>query len=103
MESGEFFWNSGIFLWTADSIIRELHEHAPDLAATFDAGHESFGTPAEKEFIEKNFPGVVGISIDFAVMEKSQNVYVECVASAGATSAHGARSTTIRPRTATAT
>lgn len=79
MESGEFFWNSGIFLWTADSIIRELHEHAPDLAATFDAGHESFGTPAEKEFIEKNFPGVVGISIDFAVMEKSQNVYVECV------------------------
>ena len=79
VESGEFFWNSGIFLWTADSIIRELHEHAPDLAATFDAGHESFGTPAEKEFIEKNFPGVVGISIDFAVMEKSQNVYVECV------------------------
>ena len=79
MESGEFFWNSGIFLWTADSIIRELHEHAPDLAATFDAGRESFGTPAEKEFIEKNFPGVIGISIDFAVMEKSQCVYVECV------------------------
>lgn len=79
MESGEFFWNSGIFLWTADSIIRELHEHAPDLAATFDAGEGLFGTEAEREFIERNFPGVMGISIDFAVMEKSQNVYVECV------------------------
>lgn len=79
MESGEFFWNSGIFLWTADSIIRELHEHTPDLAATFDAGEGLFGTEAEREFIERNFPGVMGISIDFAVMEKSQNVYVECV------------------------
>lgn len=79
MESGEFFWNSGIFLWTADSIIRELHDNAPDLAATFDAGEGLYGTPAEREFIERNYPGVMGISIDFAVMEKSQNVYVECV------------------------
>lgn len=79
VESGEFFWNSGIFLWSAKNIIRELGTYAPDVAGTFDRGRGLFGTPAEKKFIEENFPGCVGISIDFAVMEKSQCVYVECV------------------------
>ena len=40
---------------------------------------KGFGTPAERDFINRNFPGCVGISIDFAVMEKASNVYVECV------------------------
>ncbi len=79
VESGEFFWNSGIFLWSAKTIIRELRTNAPDVAGTFDKGIGLFGTPAEREFIEQNFPGCVGISIDFAVMEKASNVYVECV------------------------
>lgn len=79
LESGEFFWNSGIFIWSATSIKRALTTHAPDIARVFDAGNDCFGTPAERQFIEKNFPGCVGISIDFAVMEKASNVYVECV------------------------
>jgi len=79
VESGEFYWNSGIFLWTAQSIIGALKKHAPDVSGTFDKGVGLFGTPAEREFIEQNFPGCVGISIDFAVMEKASNVYVECV------------------------
>lgn len=79
LESGEFFWNSGIFIWSAQSIKRAITNHAPDIAGVFDAGGSCYGTPAEKPFIEKNFPGCVGISIDYAVMEKSSNVYVECV------------------------
>lgn len=79
LESGEFFWNSGIFLWSARTIIRELKNNAPDVANIFEKGKELFGTPAEKQFIEENFPGCMGISIDFAVMEKAQNVYVETV------------------------
>ncbi len=79
VESGEFFWNSGIFLWSAKNIIRELGLHAPNVAATFEKGIDAFGTPAERSFIEQNFPGCLSISIDFAVMEKSQCVYVECV------------------------
>ena len=79
VESGEFFWNSGIFLWRAETIIRELKNHAPDVAGVFEKGVGMFGTPAEKEFIGANFPACVGISIDFAVMEKASNVYVECV------------------------
>lgn len=79
LETGEFFWNSGIFLWSAKTIIRELMTNAPDVANVFEKGRHLFGTPAERQFIEENFPGCVGISIDFAVMEKAKNVYVECV------------------------
>lgn len=79
LESGEFFWNSGIFIWSARSIMNAMREHAPEIAATFDRGAVSFNTPDETAFIEKNFPGCMGISIDFAVMEKAANVYVECV------------------------
>lgn len=78
-ESGEFFWNSGIFLWSADSILKALHNYAPDLTNTFDKGAETFGTGREREFIEREFPGCVNISIDYAVMERAVNVYVECV------------------------
>ncbi len=79
LESGEFFWNSGIFLWSAKSIIKAIHDYVPDLAAAFDAGKADFGTPAETEFIGRNFASCPAISIDFAVMEKADNVYVQKV------------------------
>ncbi len=79
LESGEFFWNSGIFLWRADTIIKALKDNAPDVANTFERGASLFGTPEEARFIRENFPGCMSISIDFAVMEKAKNVFVECV------------------------
>lgn len=79
IETGEFFWNSGIFLWRADSIIKAMQDKAPEVVVVFDRGNEVFGTKSEKDFIEQNFPACPNISIDFAVMEKAPNVYVECV------------------------
>lgn len=79
LESGEFFWNSGIFLWRAQSIKKAFHLYAPDIATRFDAGEALFGTPREREFIEVEFPACPGISIDYAIMEKAPNVYVERV------------------------
>jgi Mannose-1-phosphate guanylyltransferase len=79
LDSGEFFWNSGIFLWRASSIIEALHTYVPDLARTFDNGLNDFGTDGENAFIAATFPGCSSISIDYAVMEKASNVYVECV------------------------
>lgn len=79
VESGEFFWNAGIFMWKASTIIEAIHKCAPELAYSFDQGLEKFGTPQENDWIKKNFPGCPSISIDFAVMEKADNVYVECV------------------------
>lgn len=79
VDSGEFFWNAGIFLWTASAIKEAIHKYMPDLACEFDEGLPVFGTDGEYEFIEKHFPVCPSISIDFGVMEKADNVYVECV------------------------
>ncbi len=78
LESGEFFWNAGIFMWKASAIIDALHRYDSDLTVLFDKGSQDFGTPSEKKFIEDNFAACPANSIDYAVMEKADNVYVEC-------------------------
>jgi mannose-1-phosphate guanylyltransferase len=79
LESGEFFWNSGIFIWSTKAILEALKLYAPDLTATFEKGKDAFGTPTEQAFIDSQFPSCPNISIDYAVMERASNVYVECV------------------------
>ena len=79
LDSGEFFWNAGIFLWKAETIIGALRRYVPDIAAEFDRGGDVFGTPGETAYINSTFASCPSISIDFAVMEKASNVYVECV------------------------
>ncbi|MDE6120727.1 MAG: mannose-1-phosphate guanylyltransferase, partial [Muribaculaceae bacterium] len=81
LASGEFFWNSGIFLWRATSIQEALRTHAPDVAAIFDSAPTDvyLDHTAETAFIAEAFPSSVSISIDYAVMERASNVYVETV------------------------
>lgn len=79
LRTGEFFWNSGIFLWRASTLLKALATCAPDVDATFEKGKSIFGTPEEKAFIEREYPGCMSISIDYAVMERASNVYVETV------------------------
>ncbi len=79
LATGEFFWNSGIFLWKASTVKDALQTHAPDIATVFESEKECFGTDREAEFIAREFPSCASISIDFAIMEKATNVYVECV------------------------
>ena len=79
LRSGEFFWNSGMFFWSAQSILKALDDCAPEVTAVFEHGKEYFGTPQEIEYINANFEACPSISIDFAVMEKAPNVYVETV------------------------
>ena len=77
IESGEFAWNSGIFMWGVNTIIDSIHEHVPDIAMRFDKGLGKFGTEKEMAFIKKEFPACPNISIDYAVMEKEKNVFVQ--------------------------
>lgn len=77
VESGEFLWNAGIFLWQTKAIIEAIHRYLPDLSREFDRGSSKFGTEREIEFINSRFPRCPNISIDFGVMEKAENVYVE--------------------------
>ncbi len=79
LSTGEFFWNSGIFLWRASTIKDAFNRYASDIASKFDEGNDYWGTSRETEFIEEQFPTCASISIDYAIMEKAPNVYVECV------------------------
>lgn len=76
-ESGEFLWNSGIFIWNIKTICEALHEHLPEITNVFDKGIEKFGTPEEKAFIDEVYAFCPNISIDYGLMEKASNVYVQ--------------------------
>lgn len=77
LSTGEFFWNSGMFMWRADSILEAFHKYDPETATIFDAGNNDYATGAETSFIADAFPKAPSISIDYAIMEKADNVYVE--------------------------
>ena len=79
ISSGEFFWNSGIFLWKAKSILEAFNKYAPEIGNTLEAGDNVYDTPEESKFINSAFPDCISISIDYAIMEKADNVYVQTV------------------------
>lgn len=76
IESGEFFWNSGIFIWSLPSIIAAFETHLNDIATLFARGLKLYNTEDEIHFINKTYSECRGISIDYGIMEKAQNVYV---------------------------
>jgi mannose-1-phosphate guanylyltransferase len=75
-ESGEFFWNSGIFFWSLPSILKAFSSYVPEVHALFEKGKGLYGTPKEEAFIKKAYESCKNISIDYAVMEKADNVCV---------------------------
>ena len=76
LDSGDFLWNSGMFVWSAKSITLAFRKHLRDMYDLFDEGKQFYNTPQESEFINRIFPGCKNISIDYGLMEKSENVYV---------------------------
>lgn len=76
LKSGDFLWNSGIFIWSVKSIIKALEEHLPEVESIFREGDPKYGTPEEKDFIQSAYSVTKNISIDYGIMEKAQNVYV---------------------------
>ena len=76
IDSGDFLWNSGIFIWKAETVILAIRKHLRDMYDIFEAGNEYYNTNNESEFIDRVFPGCKNISIDYGIMEKSENVYV---------------------------
>lgn len=74
LAAGNYFWNSGIFLWSSDAIMAAYRSYLPDLAALFDQGHGLFGTSQEQDFINRQFEHCENISIDYGVMERVVNV-----------------------------
>ena len=76
LESGDFYWNSGIFIWNVKTIIEAFSAYLPDVYTHFNKGLGKYNTPAEKAFIEEEYPMCQNISIDYGIMEKAENVYM---------------------------
>ncbi|MDR1865512.1 MAG: mannose-1-phosphate guanylyltransferase [Bacteroidales bacterium] len=77
-ESGEFFWNSGMFFWSLSSVMQAFDLHMPGINTLFRQATDQLGTPEEADAVCNIYAQSKSISIDYAIMEKADNVYVLC-------------------------
>lgn len=76
LASGEFYWNSGIFIWSLNSILDAFEKYMPSTNELFKSGENVYDTDLEREFINHIYAECKNISIDYGIMEKAENVYV---------------------------
>ncbi|MBX3412169.1 MAG: mannose-1-phosphate guanylyltransferase [Pirellulales bacterium] len=76
LASGNFYWNSGIFIWQAKTILDALERHQPEMFAHLKTIAAAWDTPARDEVLRREFAAIKPISIDYAVMEKADEVVV---------------------------
>lgn len=76
LAAGNYFWNAGIFVWNVRTITAVMRVYAPWIAQIFDRIYPDFYTEREEESVKKLFPTAESISIDYAVMEKAEEIYV---------------------------
>ncbi|AGC78706.1 mannose-1-phosphate guanylyltransferase [Nonlabens dokdonensis] len=74
--AGNFLWNAGIFIWNVAGVVSAFAKAQPQLSSLFKDGLSVFNTDAEDKWLENNYPNAENISVDYAIMEKSDAVYV---------------------------
>lgn len=73
--SGQYLWNAGIFVWSLPAILRAYQTLASDIFQILEPGRAAYNTPDEQTFIARHYPTTPDISVDFAIMEKANNVF----------------------------
>ena len=76
LAAGNYFWNAGIFVWNADTITNAIRRYAPQIAGVMDKLEPALFTDREAEELKRLFPTCEKISIDYAVMEKAEDIFV---------------------------
>lgn len=76
LESGDFLWNSGMFVWRVDTILKALQEYLPELNMSFGEVRGAYNTNLESKHIERIYTEIASISIDNGILEKAENVFV---------------------------
>lgn len=76
LQKGGFTWNSGMFLWSAETIVSEMRKHNPKIADIMDKIQPAMFTEDEQKVVNELFPTCPKISVDYAVMEKTEVAYV---------------------------
>lgn len=72
----EFYWNSGLFMWNVNSIIKTAEQLLPEITSNLNSNLKVYNTDEEQDFINEVFPRCSNVSIDFGLMEKADNVYI---------------------------
>lgn len=76
VNSGEFAWNSGMFIWKSSAILRAFDQYQPEIINLFREKPEVYDTDAEQSFIDEVYSTCTAISIDYGIMENADNVFV---------------------------
>ena len=76
LKSGNFVWNAGIFIWSVKAITEAFSQFQPVMNSLFLSGYNDYNSENEKSFISNNYDLAENISIDYAILEKAQNVYI---------------------------
>jgi mannose-1-phosphate guanylyltransferase len=74
--SGNFYWNSGIFIWKAETVLNALQSFQPELHNLFCGNMKAYNSPEEQEYVDNAFNNCEDISVDYAIMEKAKNIDV---------------------------
>lgn len=76
IKKNNYFWNAGIFVWSVNTIVNAFRVYQPALAEIFENIRPHYGTVEEQEIINKEFPKCESISVDYAIMEKAEEIFV---------------------------
>lgn len=75
IQSGDYLWNAGMFVWSVLTILHAFEKYAPDITHILQSEKEAFNTDREQDYIDRIYPLTARISIDYAILEKADNVY----------------------------
>lgn len=76
LAENNYFWNAGIFLWSVRTIVNAFRIYQPALANIFESMSDVYGTDKEQDVIDERFPECENISVDYAIMEKAEEIFV---------------------------
>lgn len=76
IEQNNYFWNAGIFVWNISTIVNAFRIYCPAIAKIFENLRPYFYTPQEQEAVNREFPNCENISVDYAILEKAEEIFV---------------------------
>ena len=76
IQKNSYFWNAGIFIWNVSTIVNAFRMYQPNMAKIFEGLNAVYGTEREQEEIDRLFPDCENISVDYAIMEKAEEIFV---------------------------
>jgi len=75
LEAGNYFWNAGIFIWSVKSVLNAFEKNCPQVTKVLGTDNSKYNTPEEQEYIDEVYPKTEKISVDYALLERSNNVF----------------------------